>query len=132
MSNRYPLSKLFNVQFALGLSSRLSPASAIIVNSVNPGFCLSSIRRNMKFPMTLITGFMDLILARSTEEGSRTLVWAATAGRDQTTLQENLKGAYTSDCRVEEPSDFLFTKEGQEVEKRIWVSDPFAFRLILN
>jgi retinol dehydrogenase 12 len=80
--------------------------------------------------MTLIAGFMEFILARTTGEGSRTLVWATTVGQNQS--PESLKGAYTSDRRVEEPSDFLYTKEGQEVEKRIWVSNPFGFRLILN
>jgi hypothetical protein len=75
---------------------------------------------------------MELIIerSRSMEEGTRTLVWAATAGRNQVTLQESLKSAYTSDCEVEKPSNFSFTKEGHEVEKRISISDLFAFNLM--
>jgi hypothetical protein len=43
-------------------------------------------------------------------------------------LRDSLKGAYTSDCKVEEPSDFIFTKEGKNFEQRVWVRGvlPFA------
>jgi retinol dehydrogenase-12 len=64
---------------------------------------------------------MEWTLARETAEGAKTLVWGATAGHDDPVKLDSLKGAYTSDCKIEEPSDFIFTNEGQEFEKRIWV-----------
>jgi retinol dehydrogenase 12 len=129
MAGRYSLTKLLNVMFARGLTERLPPSSPLLIDSVNSGFCYSAIRQNVTFPLSLLTGFMELMLARQTDEGAKTLVWAAVAGSDNVAVQDSLKGAYTSDCRVEEPSDFLLSKEGEEVEKKIWVSN-FMFFLV--
>jgi retinol dehydrogenase-12 len=72
----------------------------------------------------LVVKPMELTLARQTEEGARTLVWGALAGEgedDDPSLRDTLRGAYTSDCKVSEPSDFLFSQEGKECEPKIWV-----------
>jgi retinol dehydrogenase-12 len=122
MSARYPETKLLNVQFARGLTARLPPLASVVVNSVNPGFCYSDIGRNNKNAGSrAFMKVMHFLLARSTEVGSRTLVWAALAGLDDPTFNESLRGAYTENCKIGEPSDFLFSKEGKLVEQRIWV-----------
>jgi retinol dehydrogenase-12 len=121
MALRYAETKLFNVLFSRSLTARLPPSSPLVVNSVNPGFCYSSFRRNVKFPLIIVTTLMELFLGRATDEGAKTLVWGATAGMNNPALRDSLKGAYTSNCKIEEPSDFIFTKEGQDFEKRIWV-----------
>jgi len=58
-------------------------------------------------------------MARATDVGSRTFVWAALAGKD---VGGEVHGRYTASCRVEEESDYVLSKEGGEVEERVWVS----------
>jgi retinol dehydrogenase-12 len=82
MSARYPETKLLNVQFVRGLTARLPSSTPIVVTSVNPGFCHSELVRNMKGIVRVVVTIIQALLARSTEIGSRTLVWAALAGLD--------------------------------------------------
>jgi uncharacterized protein (DUF1778 family) len=52
------------------------------------------------------------LMARTTEEGSRTLVHSAAAGDES-------HGQYMSECEVKEPSSFVRSKEGIETQERI-------------
>ena len=45
--------------------------------------------------------------------GSRTLVAAASAG-------ENSHGTYMTDCLVKEPSKWIRSEKGKEVQKRVY------------
>jgi retinol dehydrogenase 12 len=65
---------------------------------------------------------MGFFIGRKTTEGAKTIVWAALAGHDNPAVRENLRGAYTANCALSEPSDYVLSKEGQEAERRIWVS----------
>jgi retinol dehydrogenase 12 len=56
---------------------------------------------------------LHLLLARSTEVGSRTLVDATTSGPET-------HGAYKSDCKVVPPSAYVLSEEGQKMQKRVW------------
>lgn len=56
---------------------------------------------------------MKMILARSTEVGSRTLLASAVAG-------EESFGQYMSDCVVTEPSAYVRSKEGSEAQARVY------------
>jgi retinol dehydrogenase-12 len=121
MVDRYNLSKLFNVLFTRGLAAHLPPAGAVVVDTVDPGYCYSSLRRHAPLLQGAAFAVMDLLLARRTDVGARTLVWAANAGHDDPALRDALKGAYTASCGIEEPSDFVLSSGGQEAEKRLWV-----------
>jgi retinol dehydrogenase-12 len=74
---------------------------------------------------------MELIMARKTEEGAKTIVWAALAGHDNAAVRESLRGAYTSECTVVEASDAAISQDGQVVEKKIWVRLLSFFRLCI-
>ncbi|KAI0065467.1 NAD(P)-binding protein [Artomyces pyxidatus] len=117
MANRYWLSKLLNVFFVRELAARLPPNSPIIVNAVNPGFCASNLNRNEKFPVTLLISLFTALISRTTEVGSRALVWAATGARHR---ENDLRGAFISDAGVTEPSDFVVSEEGARMQKRLW------------
>jgi retinol dehydrogenase 12 len=78
--------------------------------------------RNVPLPFYIFARIMGLLIGRQTSEGAKTIVWAALAGHDNPAIRENLRGAYTADCQLAEPSDYVLSKEGQEVERRIWVS----------
>jgi retinol dehydrogenase-12 len=130
MAHRYHDTKYLNILLARSLTAHLSPEAPIIVNAVNPGLCHSEIARNKRGVDKFFFGLIKAALARTTEEGSRTLVWAATAGECETggdvrgdlKLRESLRGAYSDSCGVMQPADFMFSSEGQLFEKRIWVS----------
>ncbi|KAI0310908.1 hypothetical protein OF83DRAFT_1153289 [Amylostereum chailletii] len=60
---------------------------------------------------------MKLVLARTTEEGARQIVWAAIGGSGR---EDELKGGYVSDADLKEPSDFAISEKGKEAQWRIW------------
>lgn len=66
---------------------------------------------------------MEKILARSTEAGSRQLVWAAVGGADHI---DDLRGAYVSLAAVNEPSDYVISKEGFRAQTKLWVCSRFS------
>ncbi|THV05577.1 NAD(P)-binding protein [Dendrothele bispora CBS 962.96] len=112
---QYSDSKLLNVLFARDLQSRLLQPK-ITVNSLNPGFCKSSLRNDLSGLARLVNPLMEKALAYTTEEGSRQLVYAAIGGSE-----EEMKGGYVSFSKVIEPSDFAISEEGAAMEKKIWV-----------
>jgi hypothetical protein len=58
IADRCSLTKLLNAMFARGLTKRVPPSSPLVDDSVNPDFCHSAIRRNFKFPRSLIGRIM--------------------------------------------------------------------------
>jgi hypothetical protein len=56
---------------------------------------------------------MKLLLARTTEVGSRTLVHAGLAGSDT-------HGEYQSDCKSEPCIAWVRTPEGHKIQERVW------------
>ncbi|PPQ80661.1 hypothetical protein CVT25_001623 [Psilocybe cyanescens] len=86
----YAESKLLGVYFARTLNDRLA-GKPLIINTVDPGFCKSSIGRNRKGVESFIFNLLSKTVGRTSEEGSRQLVWAAVGGEDQ---KENLRGAF--------------------------------------
>ena len=69
---------------------------------------------------------MEKALARTTEEGSRQLVWAAVGGENQL---DQMRGAYISIARISEASDFAISQEGKHYQDKLWVCPPSS---ILN
>jgi len=74
---------------------------------------------------------MEKALARTSEQGSRQLVWAAVGGEDQL---DQMRGAYISLARISEASDFVISEEGQAFQGKLWVCQFFhhSERLFLN
>jgi len=116
MRNRYQLSKLLNVLFVRALSSRL-PASAptVVTNAVTPGFCYSELRRKMTGFVAIVVHLMELMLAFTTEEGSRQLVYGALAE------DKDINGGFVLGAKVVESSDFVISKEGKKVQDKVWM-----------
>lgn len=108
---------VLNVFFVRALSDRLGSA-ALIVNAVNPGFCISELRRSIKGPGAVISWIAERIFAFTTEEGSRRLVWGALG---QPENPDALRGQYINQCRVDEASDFVISPEGRKAQDDIWV-----------
>jgi retinol dehydrogenase 12 len=113
MADRYNVSKLLEVFFTRELASR-SPTEkgGVIINFLNPGLCHSELGRNAGWGMWL----MKAMFARTTEQGSRTLVHASQAG-------EESHGQYMSNCDVADVAPMV-QKDGKEgggkLQKRVW------------
>ncbi|KAF2115380.1 short-chain dehydrogenase/reductase [Lophiotrema nucula] len=112
MRDRYNVSKLLQV-FLVRQMAALSPVSAshVIVNCVAPGMCHTELHRN------IATGkWVDVlmkILARTSEVGSRTLVYGGSAGPET-------HGKYLPDCKITEPAGLCRGLPGKELQERVW------------
>jgi retinol dehydrogenase 12 len=117
MAGRYFLSKLIVMLCVRELAARISDSSTkqempmVIVSNIAPGWCRTDLFRNedggagQKLALKVI--------GRSSEEGSRTLVHGAVAGKEA-------HGQYLSECKVKPASAFVRSKEGGKLQGRIW------------
>ena len=94
--SRYPNTKLLEIYAVRQLASLLPVSEfGVIVNAVSPGLCNSELDRNVGTLPKLGIAVMRKLLARTAEEGSRTILQAAFAGPES-------HGAYCSECQVKE------------------------------
>ncbi|KAJ7121955.1 hypothetical protein C8R43DRAFT_959322 [Mycena crocata] len=116
MQTFYFITKLLNVLFVRALNARLGDAP-LIVNAVNPGFCVSELRRGFTGVAGIFMSIMVSLLAFSTDEGSRRLVWGAVGFPED---PNKLRGQYLNHNRVDESSDFVISAEGQKFQNDTW------------
>lgn len=107
---------MLNIFFVRALQKRLS---SIIVNAINPGFCISGLRRNLT-DATMIAGMekMEREVGIPTEEGSRHIVYGAVGGAD---AEDNLRGQLISLSRIVEVGDYILSEDGKIAEAKLWV-----------
>ncbi|KAG6377880.1 hypothetical protein JVT61DRAFT_14666 [Boletus reticuloceps] len=60
---------------------------------------------------------MEICLARTSEQGSRQLVYAAIGERDS---EDHMKDAYVSNAGVAEPSNFVMSEKGKTMQDDFW------------
>jgi NAD(P)-dependent dehydrogenase (short-subunit alcohol dehydrogenase family) len=110
MAERYATSKLLEILVVREISPSLE-STGVIVNLVNPGLCHSALARDYGWKFWLF----KLVLARSTEVGSRTLLAGASADASS-------HGMYISDGLVA-PGDlsaFVKSEDGAATQARVW------------
>ncbi|KIJ13031.1 hypothetical protein PAXINDRAFT_170916 [Paxillus involutus ATCC 200175] len=119
MRARYYDTKLLNVFFARALQAHIQSTTPLTINAVNPGFCYSNLRRSFyEQPFTnMIMYVWEKVLAWTSEQGSRQLIYAAVAERDN---EDHMKGAFVSHAEVVEPSDFVLSEEGMKMQGMFW------------
>ena len=105
-------SKLLEAFVVRELASQFTASNKpkVVINYSNPGFCESELRRNNKTWGMMI---METLLQRKTELGSRSLVYAASAGG-------KTQGEFISDCGVEIAPRLCMSEEGEKLQKRVW------------
>ncbi|KIW93121.1 uncharacterized protein Z519_05726 [Cladophialophora bantiana CBS 173.52] len=121
MLARYPVSKLIGILFIRELvlrlrehdRSRTVTASPITITLVNPGLCMSDLDRNVILPGRILMYIVRLLLGRSTEVGSRTLVYGACAGPDS-------HGAFMSDGKNQEVEKWIYSDLGQKAQSKVF------------
>jgi retinol dehydrogenase 12 len=92
---RYNVSKLLNILIVREFSAQLnqSTKSKVILNCLNPGFCKSELSRDHSTWALPFINLFKAFFARTTEVGSRNLVYAAGAGTET-------HGQYLGDCEI--------------------------------
>ncbi|KAF7908224.1 uncharacterized protein EAF01_003979 [Botrytis porri] len=120
MRDRYNVSKLISLLFSRELAFALRESETrgmgghVVVNIVNPGLVDTKIMRHATGATKhLVRGAMKL-MARSVEEGSRTLVHAA-GGEEET------NGMYLDDCKIGKVSPWTISLDGVATQKDIWL-----------
>jgi NAD(P)-dependent dehydrogenase (short-subunit alcohol dehydrogenase family) len=110
MTNRYQVSKLLDVLCTRAMTDRKSAqTNPVTINTVNPGLCHSELSREGGLAFTIV----KFLLARTTEVGARNFVYSGSAGPET-------HGHYISECKITMPSDFVLSKEGYEVQNKVW------------
>lgn len=112
---------MLNILFTRALAAHLQPTSNVIVDTVTPGLCRSELTRNISLNPELEA---NLATARSAEQGSRQLIWAA-LGPENATEQEarKLHGQYVHNTQIEQTSEWSRSEEGKVVQEKVWVSN---------
>ncbi|KAL2754838.1 hypothetical protein ACRALDRAFT_1071479 [Sodiomyces alcalophilus JCM 7366] len=106
---RYSTSKLLNVLWMRELSDRARKMQLdIVINTVNPGFCASSLHRTDPQASTAVN-----LIAWTAAQGGHCLTDAAT-------LHGDARGAYISEQKVKKPSSFVLSQAGRETQSRLW------------
>ncbi|KAL6912515.1 hypothetical protein FSST1_010275 [Fusarium sambucinum] len=116
MAQRYPLSKLMSHQCASQLAKHVSATAKpgrprVTVNWANPGWCATELVRSKK--KTLPELVLMPLIGWSAEYGSRTLVYALTAGNET-------HGCYISESQIKQESSFIQSEKGRKLEERLW------------
>lgn len=107
---QYWLSKLLEVYAVRALAER-HPADQfpVTVNCINPGLCQSSLFRDRGWGYAIFCA----VIARTCENGSRTLVHAAEQGPES-------HGGYLDDCEVTPPAPNVTSDKGKVAQDRVW------------
>ncbi|EED17342.1 short-chain dehydrogenase/reductase family protein, putative [Talaromyces stipitatus ATCC 10500] len=113
---RYPISKLIGI-FAIRKLASLLPVSktGVVLNLVNPGLCKTELSRNAPPAFQQQLSEMHARFGRTAEDGSRTLLHGAVAGKES-------HGVYLNDC---EPADhklpsWITDEEGNRTQDLLW------------
>ena len=123
LSGSHVCALVLNVLFARALSEYLPASLPLVVNTVNPGYCFSELRRGITYSQAISFRLMDLAFGRTAEQGARQLVWAALGpdGKEGRHVSW-VRGAYVSTQGIKEPSDFVISQDGGRAQEKIWVS----------
>ncbi|KAH8882868.1 NAD(P)-binding protein [Thozetella sp. PMI_491] len=113
--DRYNTSKLIEILVMRELVTRMdaSGKNPVIVNTLNPGLCRSTLFRHALFPLNIVLNLGLFFFGRTAEMGSRTLL-AAACGDVET------HGQHMDSCRVANPSSFVRSAEGERVQKKVY------------
>ncbi|KAI3397779.1 hypothetical protein diail_10312 [Diaporthe ilicicola] len=115
--DRYQTSKLLEIflvrQLAQDMAKPTSNSRGVIFNTLNPGFCRTSLFRDNKFPAATVLAVMSRLIGRSAEAGSRVMVDAAAAGPET-------HGKWLDTFEIREPSAYVRSEEGQKMQRRLY------------
>ncbi|TGO32755.1 hypothetical protein BHYA_0291g00110 [Botrytis hyacinthi] len=110
MNDRYNVSKLMVILVVRHFVSLYGPNYPVIFNTVQPGWCQSSLSTEIATPFQKkIENFMG----RTTEEGARSLVFATSFGKES-------HGKYVGNGGLLSESCFVTSKDGAAAGEKLW------------
>lgn len=93
---RYGLTKLIEIYAIRALSDMFPLEKAnVVINMVSPGICSTGLARDGSLFIRAAQGLIRTIVARTAEQGSRTILHALLA-------EEDTHGKHLSGCKVKE------------------------------
>jgi len=107
-NDRYRTTKLLDVFMARDFA-KLPIAKNVVVSAPNPGFCFSSLRREID---SVLLRLFERLLCRTEEVGAYNYTFAA--------LTDYPSGSYITSCEVAEPSVFADSPAGLDAQARCW------------
>ncbi|KAF8857320.1 putative short-chain dehydrogenase [Acephala macrosclerotiorum] len=112
---RYSVSKLLDFYLTIEIAKLvpiINGEPAVIVGIVGPGFCKSELlHREPGAPAILLA--MQWLTARTTPEGSKTIVDAAVRGKE-------VHGKYLEHQKITTPGVLVTSDEGVQLRKKVW------------
>lgn len=85
----------------------------VVFNAVNPGLCSTQLFRRVYFPLNILFSILFVMVARTPEVGSRTLMGGVFAG-------DEMHGKFMSDCREQNFPGMMVGEEGEMLDDRVW------------
>lgn len=125
MAQRYCLSKLMEILLVRELVADIRlkrEQDSVIINTVNPGFCRTTLDRGSN--QSIVRNLFKLLLARTSEMGSRTEFHAAVC----TSIDD--QGQYLSNCQRSETSEYVKSREGKLMGRRLYKELLAKFEII--
>jgi hypothetical protein len=113
----YSINTVLNLFFTRSLADLLRD-TPVVVNCVNPGFCYSELGRELTGFQVQVMRVVRKIMARTTEKGSRQLIYAAVGSSAD---PGRLQGGYINLHKVDEPSDYVLGASGRKRQDKLWV-----------
>ncbi|KAJ5617970.1 NAD(P)-binding protein [Penicillium hordei] len=124
-TERYGVTKLMDLFITMELA-RLVPRDAhaeplVVVNAVTPGFCKSDLLTREKAPWIL--KLVQALIARTVEEGSKTLLHAVTQGSKS-------HGKWLENQAIADPGKIVTDFEAVDVREKVWAEITTFLRTI--
>ncbi|KAI9808730.1 MAG: hypothetical protein M1825_003882 [Sarcosagium campestre] len=120
MNDRYNVSKVLEAYSVrhIAAKSPVSPESNVLINFVTPGACKSDLfRDDMSWVQWIGMSVVLGVLARTAEQGSRTLVHGV-----QPDLAEDTHGRFLLDCKVAANGPNVDGEMGEKMQKK-WTGE---------
>ena len=119
MADRYNLSKLLLILCIREFAAKLNEAEKehghrlVVANNVAPGWVKTELFRTDYETWSAPQKLMYKTIARSAEEGSRTLIHGVSAGKQS-------HGEYLTECTVQPASAWVRCGDGRRIQKSLW------------
>ncbi|TVY33409.1 Short chain dehydrogenase, partial [Lachnellula subtilissima] len=116
MPDRYPVSKLLQIFATREIAAKIADEKPkVVLNVISPGLTKTALTRDATGMTRVAMAISKFLMGRTSEEGSRTLVHAATAGPES-------HGLYFVNCDLKKGplSNFVTSAEGDEAQKKLW------------
>ncbi|PGG95573.1 hypothetical protein GX51_08218 [Blastomyces parvus] len=112
IGSQYCISKLLSMWVTTHIAAKVS-VEQVIVSACCPGMCQSNLSHDLGFVLRGVDGFFRSILARTTEQGSRTLVSGTLLGPDA-------HGGFWTHDRIAMAGVLVVSDEGKKLSTQCW------------